>query len=322
MTRGVKHLPSLTVVVAASDSAAAVARTLFSLGACAGADVIVAAPSGTIPRPAVLPAGVVWLAADPEADVPALRRLGFDHARGDVVAFTEDSCIFNPGWADAWRSAFADPRVVAATGPVVPSMGDRPIDWAVFFCEYAPFLPGLAPTRLAGNNFAVRRSCPPQPCDDGLHESAVLFSPTGRPDSFAYSPLATAAHVRRYTLTEALRDRLRLGLDYGRRRGGTVPRPLRELSLFVGPMILLVQAVRLSVAVARRRRHLGRYLETLQFTLLLLTAWSVGEWLGWTLAAAPPSSRKRRERAARPPSRPTAPPGSTRPRCKVEPPHA
>ena len=112
--------PGLTVVVAASDSAEAVARTLGTLGL--GIEVIVV--SGTSGR------------------VPALRRVGLDRARGAIVAFTEDSCLLSDAWARAWLFAFADRRVQAATGPVVPAMGDRPLDASVFFCEYAPFLPG------------------------------------------------------------------------------------------------------------------------------------------------------------------------------------
>ena len=104
--------------------------------------------------PVLAPEGVRWLAAEPGAGVPRLRRLGLDAARAPVVAFTEDSCRLGPGWVEAWLQAFRDPLVPAATGPVAPAMGDSALDWAVFFCEYAPFLPsgreGVGPPEPPG----------------------------------------------------------------------------------------------------------------------------------------------------------------------------
>ncbi len=154
------------MVIAASDSAGAVARTVASLALEGWSDparfeVIVAAARDRIDPEAALER-VRWLTAEAGAGVPRLRRLGLDAGAAPLVAFTEDSCRLGPIWVDAWRQAFHDPRVQAATGPVAPAMGDSPLDWAVFFCEYGPFLPsgraGLGPPgRLAGNNFAIRR---------------------------------------------------------------------------------------------------------------------------------------------------------------------
>jgi len=323
-------VPGLTVVIAATASAEAVARALASLGGPPDPEtleVIVAAASDRIEPPPDLPAGVVWLAGGPGSGVPRLRRLGLDRARGEIVVFTEDSCVFAVGWAGAWLAAFADPRVLAATGPVVPVMGDRPIDRAVFFCEYAPFLPAAdpradapTPARLAGNNFAVRLGVRTRIDGREVHETEVRQTFAACPGAATLARGAVAGHARRYYLAGSIHDRLRFGYDYGRRRASALPLALRPAGFAVGPVVLFAQAARLTLTVSRRRRHLGEFLETLPLTLALLTAWSVGEWLGWVRGAlpaergAPPVSRRRRERAARPPAPPTDRPWSTRPR--------
>jgi hypothetical protein len=245
-----------------------------------------------------------------------------------LVAFTEDSCIFGPGWAKAWVAAFGNPRVRAATGPVEAAMGHATIDWAVFLCEYAPFLAESGastgpPRRLAGNNFAVRRSERGVLDQSEIHENDVAGALAGRPGAIVVVAAARAGHVRRYPLREAIGDRLRFGHAYGQLRAGRWSRWARLAGFFAGPAILGVQAARLSALLIARRRHLGRFLEGLPVTVALLSAWSVGEWLGWLGASLPPpSARRRHETAGRHAARRLAPARSRSARCTTVPPAA
>ncbi len=318
--------PALSVVVVATDSLEALLRTIASLGEQSDdVEVIVAAEGSRVRRPEPLPPGVVWLAVEPGLGVAGLRRRGLDRARGEVVAFTEDSCVLSAGWTKAWLAAFRSRRVLAATGPVVPAMGERSIDRAIFFCEYAPFLPERrprsVPERLAGNNFAVRRAIGSKLDPYELHEWEVRRLLGEEPQAILLAPRARAGHVRGYSLREALGDRLRFGRDYGRRHALSLPCPLRFAGLFVGPAILLSQAGRLLITVAGRAiEYPVSLLETLPITIGLLTAWSVGEWLGWMSASVCPepssASRKRHERAVPHHARPSVPARWPRPRYK------
>jgi hypothetical protein len=304
--------PALSVVLVASDSAAAVLRALAALEPQRGAgrvEVIVAAARDRLAAP---PAGgaapVRWVIAAPGTSVPRLRRLGLDRAAAPLVAFTEDSCVFAPGWAEAWIAAFDDPSVTAATGPVEAAMGERATDWAVFLCEYAPFLARAgdrqgagSPWRLAGNNFAVRRCAGDALAPHEIHETEVAAALAGRAGALVAAAGARVGHVRRFALRQAIGDRLRFGRDYGRLRAGRWPQAARLMSLCAGPLVLGVQAARLTATLIARRRHLGRLLEVLPVTLGLLSAWSVGEWLGWMeTLVRPPAARRRRAGAGRP----------------------
>lgn len=239
---------------------------------------------------------IVCVAAEPRAGIGRLRRVGLDAATGDVVAFTEDSCVGAGGWADAWRDTFADPRILAATGPVVPAMGTSRIDWAVFTCEYSLFLPSLTPERrptstnqtqspilrLAGNNFAIRRSLADMLDRREIHETEVAGRLTS---GVAVAAEAVVYHTRRYGLAESVRDRLRFGYEYGTTRGACLRGPLRLLALGVGPAILVAQTIRLLMQLRRPSPARAILVECLPVSLGLLTAWSVGEWLGWMRGA-------------------------------------
>ncbi len=322
--------PSLSVVIAATDSARAVESCLRSLGHSDRVEVIVVAACDRV-APEVPPPGVRWIAAEPGCGVPRLRRLGLERASAPVVAFTEDSCRLEAGWREAWLDAFRDPTVLAATGPVEHAQGGSIVDWAVFFCEYAPFLRPHAGTasieflgqgdRLAGNNFTARRAwlLEANGEDDGVHEHALPTQITARSGRVVRVSGAVALHARCYSAREALADRLRFGLDFGRLRAASEPGGRRIAATVLGPAILPIQLAKLAVTMARNRRHLARFVAASPVTTALLTTWSVGEWLGWMLGPRrPPAPRpagRRRGTGARPDGPAPGPAATPRPGC-------
>ncbi len=297
---------TIAVVIAATDSVEAVERTLASLGSCR---VIVAYDPSRVDGSRLACAVV---AGPPGADAHRLRRIGMSSVPESVVAFTEDSCILSRGWLEAWRSAFADPSLAAATGPVEHLRGGSALDEAVFLCEYAPFLGGgVSSSRLAGNNFAVRARALDLALTD-IHESEVARS-SGR---VGFVAGASVLHARRYRLGPAIEDRLRFGFRYGRHRAASSSDSRRAIYVALGPAILASQIARLAWTLARKRRGgpalaLGGVL-----TLALLAAWSVGEWLGWVMGAGRLDARKPGGTAVRTRERRPVRHSSARPRCR------
>lgn len=305
---------AISVVIAASDSVEAIERALATLPEVDDVEYLVVGPwTGRVER-----SHVTWIVAEPGTSVPRLRRLGLDQAQGDVVVLTEDSCAFSKTWLDGWRLAFHRPEILAASGPVGPAMGDRVVDLAVYYCEYAPFAPApegqeRSPGRLAGNNFAIRRSLATRLDSDRIEESEVerLTRRTA-----AWSADALAFHVRRFELRDAIRDRLRFGHGYGKARMANRSWPWRLLGLGVGPLILATQVARLQRDAWRRRIEIGPFLGAAPVTLALLTAWSVGEWLGWSRSAfARPTFDSGRGTAVRSDAPPTGPAEHRRSHC-------
>lgn len=304
----------LSVVIAATADDQAVARTLASVPAGLAERIVVFDPARICGDG--WPPDVVCVRAEPGAKVGRLRRLGLDQARGGVVVFTEDSCVFR-GDVTGWLAAFEDPAVLAATAPVVPAMGARALDWAVFLCEYAAFLPGCDPRpRLAGNAFAVRRSLADRVDPAVLEESALpaLIASLGGRIGLVHG--LEAGHVRRYGWGEAFRDRFRFGLSFGQARGRDSRGIRRWVGLVAGPAILASQWGRRTAEAAGVGPYRARLLKSAPLALGLLSAWSLGEWAGWGWAAlGPRASRRRHETEDRSPAPIVVPAPSELPRC-------
>ena len=309
----------IAVVVAATDSAEAVRRCVASIGHDSEVRVIVAYDPARIDRRG-LPSGVAAAQGEPGANAHRLRRLGLAVADAPIVAFTEDSCVLGPGWAHAWVATFSRPEIVAATGPVDVAPNRSVVDRAVFLCEYAPFLPAGCssnPSRLAGNNFAARSEILAADEDD-LHEFDVQVRSRANGGRVATAAFACAIHARGYTAREAIRDRLRFGFGYGRLRAGSFIGD-RLAHVVFGPLIVSSQVARLFATLARKRCWHQITPAVAVVTVLFLTAWSVGEWLGWVLGPSPKVSRTSGAGAVPATSRGTARGEIARPSCRPEP---
>ncbi len=345
---------ALSVVVAASWSTPAAARTVASLGRPDGAEVIVASDPARV-APGDLPGDARWVVGKAGDGVPRLRRIGADAARGEVIAFVEDACVVEPGWVDAMRGAFTDEACHAATGPVMQGEGASATDWAVYFAEYALFAgrarqsnatthPNPPPQGGRGPDLAATRNLYPLPLWGRVGWGVSGVQPVrlaginfacrrgalGRSETIREAELsvrlagsircleaAAVRHIRRYQFTEALADRWRFGRSYGRERWSDRPGPLRRLGFAAAPAILGVQLGRLAGCFARDPLLIGPAVVAAPATFALLTAWSLAEARGW---ADSHHTASRRCGTAAPPRASAAGPATTGPAgCKPSP---
>jgi glycosyltransferase involved in cell wall biosynthesis len=120
---GAEPAPSVSVVVCTRDRPDALARCLASLLAlrtppdeilvvdnCPG-DERTRALCGSLP---------VRYVREPIPGQARARNRGILESGGELVAFTDDDCVVDPGWLDGLAAAFADPLVLAATGYIGP----------------------------------------------------------------------------------------------------------------------------------------------------------------------------------------------------------
>jgi glycosyltransferase involved in cell wall biosynthesis len=83
---------------------------------------------------------VIVVSEAPDLSIPRLRAIGMVSARGRLIAILEDHCMVPPGWIGAIQELHRAGHQVMG-GPVENGAIDRVTDWAVFFCEYASFMP-------------------------------------------------------------------------------------------------------------------------------------------------------------------------------------
>ncbi|MFN8222210.1 MAG: glycosyltransferase [Gaiellales bacterium] len=127
-----RPLVSVSVVVCTRDRPDDLERCLESLGRLEPAplEVIVvdSAPTGPEAREVCERFAVSYL-HEPVIGQSRARNRGIAAARGEVVAFTDDDCVADPGWLSALADELADPRVAAVTGAVVPLELGTPAQW-------------------------------------------------------------------------------------------------------------------------------------------------------------------------------------------------
>ncbi|HXH06857.1 MAG TPA: glycosyltransferase, partial [Vicinamibacterales bacterium] len=165
--------PSISVAVCTRDRPDDLARVLEALASLRGPVreilVIDNAPSTDDTQRLVARRPGVRYVREPRAGLDAARNRALAEARGDIVAFTDDDAIPEPGWAEALAADFGDPRVLAVCGLTLPlELETEPQVW---FERHCPFGRGFArhvfdawsdnPLAAgsvgAGANFAIRR---------------------------------------------------------------------------------------------------------------------------------------------------------------------
>lgn len=109
------RLPPLSIVVISRQRPRALARCLAALehqDYPAFELVLVADPASLDQRPDL---AIKRITCD-QPNVAAARNLGIAAAAGEIIAFIDDDALAPPNWARRICGAFADPRVIAATG--------------------------------------------------------------------------------------------------------------------------------------------------------------------------------------------------------------
>ncbi len=230
--------------------------------------------------------------------IPIRRQRVVESMEQDIVVLLEDTSLPEPGWSGAICSAFSDPRVAAAAGPVLLSadMGSR---YQALGCgEYGKFHPsrvallatappgedGAMPVnRIPGNNMAYRREQlldVLKQSDHGLIEGEVAGQLMARGLSLLMHPGMTVV----YSMGDEHGARLMTRLQHGRlfasgRVGdaGGVTRLIWFAKSLLLPVILSVRAM----SGMTRAVKPASWPAVALWIVLMESAWSLGEAIGY-----------------------------------------
>ncbi len=254
-----------------------------------GAEVVVARAGDATEREALAAAhpDVRFVEAPADASVPRLRGLALAACQGDAIALTEDHCVAGPGWL----AALADGHATGAE-VVGGSMGNartaRALDCGAYFAEYGFFGPDAAPRDAAfaptGANVSYRQPLAAEITAwflEGLWENVANERMAARRTRIVFRPEAQVLQNHRYRLGAFCVDRFEHGRDYARRRLLDEGGARRALYLAATPLLPWLLLRRVARAARRGSEH--AFLRALPFTLLFLSAWSVGEAAGYLL---------------------------------------
>ena len=292
----------MSVVVASNRDKALLQACLGSLlGQCqrlnaellvarAGVPADVAAIAKTYPS-------VRFVTAPADASIPQLRAMGMAQASGDVVALTEDHCIADANWVEALTlSANSDADVVG--GGMDNARRSRAVDWAAYFAEYGFFStdrpePSQGTPLLTGANIAYKRHVIADVigwAQDGEWENVAHSRLVARGSMLRFARTAAIYQNQTYSVSAFCADRYEHGRDYARKRLIEEPGARRWFLLAVSPFLPALLTWRVARAAAGGRW--ATFLRALPATVLFLTAWSIGEGVGYLRGPADGSAPK------------------------------
>ena len=286
--------PALSVVIASVNGWEVLGPTLRALDAQAerpDMEIVVVDAVGGETRAAIeahRPA-VELIAVDDRLPIPRLRHLGVRRASGEVIAIVEDHGEADPTWASALLRMHEGPW--GAVGGAVENGQTGLVNWAVFFCEYTPYMApvGEGPADdLPGNNIAYKRPHLLRHAhllDEGKWESWIndRIRLDGVP--LASTGGAVVRHTKTFRLGYFLSQRFHFARSYaGMRRPdqSVLKRILYGFGSAILPALLLARVTRTAL---RKRRHLGRFAACFPLVALFLTVGAAGEMAGYLLGA-------------------------------------
>lgn len=280
----------LSVVIAASNDAAALGKTLDSLrgqGEAADTEVIAVcnfeAKADVTKRFPLFQC--VTLASS--TTVPELRARGIHLARGEIIALVEDYCTLDEHWCAEIKKAHHQSQHPIVGGAVENHCPDRPINWAVYFYDYgrymAPIQAGPAQS-LSGMNATYDRRVLQEVQEsfrDGFYEAFTNDELKIRGHQLYVEPRAVAFLNKDYRFREIIRSYFHLARAFAGRRvadGSLIKRALFILGSCALPIVLPGRVV---LRTIRKRRYLSQLLRSFALLWALTASWSAGEFFGY-----------------------------------------
>ena len=220
-----------------------------------------------------------------------LRARGLALARGHIVALIEDHGIPARDWCARIVESHRLPA--AAVGGAVENGVNRPLNWAVYFCDFLRYQNPLreGPSAFASDaNVSYKRTALEsiRPVwEQTFRESSVNWTLRSRGETVALAPqVVVYQHRQRLRFSPALRERFVWGRSYAASRVAQQASNRRVFWALFAPGLPILILTRMAVMVIRKRRPFAVFLKALPLTGMLLVGWSWGEFVGYITARA------------------------------------
>lgn len=235
---------------------------------------------------------VVFLSKDNCNTPNELTTLALGRARGERIVLTEDSCVASSGWlADltgtSWEGRAAVGGAVEATPGISGAM------WAFcyvdFFRYMRPLREGAAPT-LSVCNVAYHRSHLDAVSDlwrDGFNETEVNGALQERFGPLWLRPQSEVRVRRDVTFRDAVYERYAFGRMFGVTRIAHSGIGRRLYYAATAPALPVLLMGRMTAKARQDSALLRQFVRAIPAILVMVAAWSWGEWLGYLTMKRP-----------------------------------
>lgn len=221
-----------------------------------------------------------------------IRARGLSAAHGEVVGLLEDHARPDKRWCA--NTVAAHRESYAAIGGAIENGIDRPLNWAVYYCDFGKYqnpLPAGESPFASDANVTYKRSALESirtTWDQSFREVVVNGTLISRGERLGLRPdIIVYQHRDDLRLGAALRERFIWGHSYATTRGQLLSTPKRLIYAALSPLLPAILMLRMADTAWKRRRHFGAFLKALPFTAMLLISWSLGECLGYLTGVRP-----------------------------------
>jgi hypothetical protein len=232
-----------------------------------------------------------------------LRARGMAQARGRIVALIEDHGIAAEDWAariverhsPARQGGVSElrPTGAAGIGGAIENGIDRPLNWAVYYCDFLryqrPFPEGdswIASDANVSYKRAALESVAPV-WSEVFHESSVNAALRGRGERIALSPaIVVYQHRQGLDFKGAMKERFVWGRSYAATRAGLAGNSKRIFWAVFAPALPALMLARMTLMAWKKRRTMGAFIRAFPFTAALIVSWSWGELIGYSTGRA------------------------------------
>jgi len=230
---------------------------------------------------------VHWLAVSTNTTVPQMRTSGILQSQGEIVALLEDDCVVPDRWCHEIYKAHEDSQAVIG-GAISPGGYRRWLDWAVYFCEYARFMPPFSGSQdaLPGNHVTYKRTILPSLKEgDGFYEVFFHAEWLKSGEKLIADPALSVKNINQWSVRHITRLPFHHGRAFAGMRAESFSIWRKFLYAVLSISLPVVKAARLAGEVAKRRRYMVEFFLSIPWTTIFLASWSLGELIGY--AAGP-----------------------------------
>jgi len=233
-----------------------------------------------------------------------LRARGLAAARGSIVALIEDHGVPAADWAARFMEGHHG--AYAGLGGAIENGIDRPLNWAVYFCDFLRYqnpLPEGETASVSDANVAYKRAAldSVRPIwQEIFHEASVNGALMAQGKKLALAPRAVLyQHRQGLRLGPAIRERFVWGRSYGATRARLAGAAQRLFWCAFAPGLPVLMLARMTLSAWKKRRTVSPFLKAMPFTTALVVSWSCGELTGYLTGRANAAGAQAAEAIAR-----------------------
>jgi hypothetical protein len=215
-----------------------------------------------------------------------LRATGLAHAKGKILALIEDHGRVDKDWA--LRMIEAQRASCAGVGGAIDNEVNKPLNWAIYFCDFGRYqrpFPAGPSFFISDANSSYKRQALERIQDiweKSFHETSVNSELLARGETLWLSPEPVVyQHRENLSVSRALQERYVWGRSFAGTRARELGLAKRFLYLILSPALTFLLVARKIRAILIKKRNAGAFLKAFPLTLLLLTFWSFGEFVGY-----------------------------------------